>query len=53
MNFAMIEATVILATILRAVRLDLRPGYVPSLKMRITLRPAGGMPMRARPRASA
>ena len=52
MSFAMIEATVILATILRAVRLELRPGFVPSLKMRITLRPAGGMPMRARPRAS-
>lgn len=45
MSFALMEAVVILATLLPAIRLKLRPGYVPELKMRITLRPAQGMPM--------
>src|SRR3954452_13874209 len=51
MNFAVTEAAAILATLLRSVRLELRPGYVPELKQRITLRPAGGMPMRVQSRA--
>lgn len=46
MSFALLEAVVILATLLRSVRLELRPNYVPELKQRITLRPAAGMPMR-------
>src|SRR5215212_3007268 len=29
---------------------SLRPGYVPELKQRITLRPAAGMPMQLQPR---
>ena len=51
MSFALLEAVVILATLLRSVRPCLRPGYVPELKQRITLRPAGGMPMQLQPRA--
>jgi cytochrome P450 len=50
MSFAMLEAVAIFATLLPALRLRLRPGYVPELKLRITLRPAGGMPMRVAPR---
>jgi cytochrome P450 len=46
MSFAMVEAVVILATLLRDVRLTLRPGHVPRLVMKVTLRPANGMPMR-------
>ncbi len=46
MSFALLEAVVILATLLRSVHPSLRPGYVPELKQRITLRPAAGMPMR-------
>ena len=53
MSFALTEAVVILATLLRSVRLELRPGYVPELKQRITLRPAAGMPMRLQPAHSA
>jgi cytochrome P450 len=46
MSFALLEAVVILATLLKSIRPSLRPGYVPELKQRITLRPAAGMPMR-------
>ena len=46
MSFALLEAVVILARLLRSIRPSLRPGYVPELKQRITLRPAAGMPMR-------
>ncbi len=54
MAFALQEAVAILATLLPAVALSLRPGYAPELKLRITLRPADGMPMRveARPNSS-
>jgi cytochrome P450 len=45
-TFALWEATAILATLLNSIRLRLRPGYIPELKLRVTLRPAGGMPMR-------
>lgn len=46
MAFAMLEAVAILATLLPATRLTLRPGYVPEPRLKVTLRPAGGMPMR-------
>ncbi len=36
----------ILAVLVRSLRFSLRPGYLPELKQRITLRPADGMPMR-------
>jgi cytochrome P450 len=50
MSFALTEAVVILATLSRSIRPSLRPGYVPELKQRITLRPAAGMPMQLQPR---
>jgi cytochrome P450 len=48
MSFALVEATAVLATILRDVRLTLRPGHLPELRSRVTLRPANGMPMTVR-----
>ncbi|UFN47312.1 cytochrome P450 [Roseomonas sp. OT10] len=45
-GFAMLEAAAILAVLLPALRLSLPPGAAPTLRMRITLRPARGMPMR-------
>jgi cytochrome P450 len=50
LGFALEEATVILATLLPALRLRPEPGFDPGLQMRITLRPARGMPMRVAPR---
>src|SRR4051794_30311736 len=50
MSFALSEAVVILATLLRSVRLSLRPSFVPELKQCVTLRPAAGMPMRIQAR---
>jgi cytochrome P450 len=50
MSFAMTEAVAILAILLRDVRLRLRPGHVPQLVMKVTLRPKNGMPMRVEPR---
>jgi cytochrome P450 len=44
--FALQEATLILARLLRDWRLDLAPGHRIEPVQRITLRPAGGMPMR-------
>ncbi|MXQ10125.1 cytochrome P450 [Microvirga makkahensis] len=44
--FALQEAVIVLATIVRAVRLDLRQGYRVAPLHRITLRPHGGLPMR-------
>jgi cytochrome P450 len=46
MTFAQMEAAAVLAVLLPSVRLRLRPGYVPEPKLRVTLRPAKGMPMR-------
>jgi cytochrome P450 len=46
MGFAMLEATLILATLLRSTRPRLRDRYTPALKLRVTLRPFPGMPMR-------
>ena len=45
-NFAQREAIAILATLLSAFQLRLRPGHHPEPRLRVTLRPAGGMPMR-------
>ena len=47
MSFAQMEATAVLAVLLSSLRLRLRlrPGYVPQPKLRVTLRPARGMPM--------
>ncbi|TNC12411.1 cytochrome P450 [Methylobacterium terricola] len=50
MGFALSEAVAILAVLIRSLRFSLRPGYLPVLKQRITLRPAEGMPMRVTPR---
>ena len=40
------EAAAVLAVLLPSVHLRLRPGYIPVPKLRVTLRPAHGMPMR-------
>ncbi|MDB5597811.1 MAG: cytochrome [Hyphomicrobiales bacterium] len=44
-SFALQEATIILAEVLRHVRLDAVPGHVPEPVQRVTLRPRGGMPV--------
>jgi hypothetical protein len=45
-NFAQMEATAVLATLLSSFQLRLRSGCVPEPRLRVTLPPAGGMPMR-------
>jgi cytochrome P450 len=50
MGFAMQEAMILLASILRHYRLDIAPGHKVEPVMRITLRPKGGMPMLLRKR---
>ena len=45
-NFAQMEAAAVMATLLRSFQLKLRPGYTPEPRLRVTLRPAEGMPMR-------
>lgn len=49
-SFAMIEATVILATLIRAFRFRPVAGHKPKPVARLTLRPAGGMPLLIAPR---
>jgi cytochrome P450 len=49
-GFAMMEATVILATLVRALRFAPLPGHKPKPVARVTLRPAGGMPLLIQPR---
>jgi cytochrome P450 len=49
-GFALTEAVAVLAVLVKAMRLSLRPGFAPELKLRITLRPGTGMPMRVEPR---
>jgi cytochrome P450 len=49
MNFAIMEAMVILATILQGASLKLRPDHDPGMRLRVTLRPAHGMPMTVQP----
>jgi cytochrome P450 len=46
MSFAQMEATAVMAVLLSSLQLRLRPGYVPQPKLRGTLRPTRGMPMR-------
>ncbi len=48
MNFAITEAVVILATILQGAHLHLRPNHDPGMRLRVTLRPAHGMPVAVR-----
>ena len=45
-NFAQAEAVAVTASLLSSFQLKLRPGYSPEPRLRVTLRPAGGMPMR-------
>jgi cytochrome P450 len=45
-GFAQMEATAVLAALLPSFQLQLRPGYIPEPRLRVTLRPAAGMPMR-------
>lgn len=49
-SFAMIEATAILATLIRAFRFQPVPGHKPRPVARVTLRPKGGMPLLISPR---
>jgi cytochrome P450 len=51
MSFAMQEAILLLTTILQRYRLTLRPGHEVEPLATITLRPRGGLPMRAERRA--
>jgi cytochrome P450 len=46
MGFAMLEAAAILATVLPAIRLRAPADFVPTPKLRVTMRPAEGMRMR-------
>ena len=48
-TFALVEATLVLATLARRFVLELPPGLVPDPEPVITLRPRGGLPMRVRP----
>lgn len=50
MSFALIEAVIILATLVQRFDFRLRPGFTPKLKLRVTLRPSPGMPMTVTPR---
>ncbi len=52
MGFALLEAAAILGTLLPAVRLEAAPGFKPTPKLRVTMRPAEGMPMRVRQRGA-
>jgi cytochrome P450 len=45
-SFAQREAVAVLATLLSFFQLRLPPGHVPKLRLRGTLRPTGGMPMK-------
>jgi cytochrome P450 len=50
MSFAMIEATAILATLVRAARFEWDGVHLPEPVSRVTLRPKGGMPLSVFPR---
>jgi cytochrome P450 len=52
-TFALQEATLVLATIMRHVTLELVPGHRVWPILRVTLRPQGGLPMIVRHRAAA
>ena len=51
MGFALLEAVAILGTLLPAARLSVAAGFKPTPRLRITMRPAEGMPMRVERRA--
>jgi cytochrome P450 len=48
MAFAMIEGIAILASLVRAACFAVTPGHEPEPISRVTLRPAGGMPLAVR-----
>ena len=50
MAFALIEGVAILATLVRAASFTTTPGHEPEPVSRVTLRPAGGMPLTVRMR---
>ena len=52
MGFALLEAVAILGTLLPAARLTVPPAFEPTPKLRVTMRPAEGMPMRVERRAA-
>lgn len=52
-QFAMVEAVIVLATLLRALRFDYAGAEPPAPLQQITLRPRDGMPMRVAPRNAA
>jgi cytochrome P450 len=45
MGFAMQEAVIIMANVLKNFRLDPAPGHIVEPVQRVTLRPKGGMPL--------
>ncbi len=45
-SFAMLEATILLASFVRAARFEVPPGHVPVPLSRIALQPKGGMPLK-------
>jgi cytochrome P450 len=49
-SFAQIEATLVLATLAKRYRLRLPPGHVLTPAPLVTLRPLGGVPVRAEAR---
>lgn len=49
-HLALIEATLVLAVLMRATRLELEPGFTVEPEALVTLRPKHGMRMTARPR---
>lgn len=51
-TFALQEATLVLAAIVKHFRLELKPGHAVWPMLRVTLRPAGGLPMLIRKRSS-
>lgn len=52
-SFAMLEATIMLATFVRAAHFELDPGFEPEPSARMFLLPKNGMPMRVRLRQKA
>jgi cytochrome P450 len=50
MKFAYMEAAAILAALVRRLRFELVPGQIVTPRMRVTLRPEGGMPLLVRAR---
>ena len=52
-SFAMMEARLILATVIQRVRVELAPGQKVTLSPKISLRPADGLPATVRMRAPA